>query len=211
MARPPNTDQRRAQIVAALRRVMARTGYERATVAAIAKDAGLSTGLVHYHFANKQEILLALARQLASEVDARAGSGGGDPREAVLRWVEAHVAQGAGADPDAVACWIEIGAEALHQPEVAAVWKQVVAERHDALTGLLRAAGCAEPKANAAVLLGAIEGAWRLGLGAPGVLPAGFAAPGLRAVAEGMVGAPVVAAGFQPAAAQPNDDWAVWR
>ena len=39
---------------------MADRGYERASVTAIAKAAGLTPGLVHYHFHNKKEILLAL-------------------------------------------------------------------------------------------------------------------------------------------------------
>lgn len=58
MARPTNTDARRAEIVEAMLRVMARRGYARASIAAIAEEAGLTAGLVHYHFRNKQAILL---------------------------------------------------------------------------------------------------------------------------------------------------------
>ncbi|HEY4122015.1 MAG TPA: TetR family transcriptional regulator, partial [Byssovorax sp.] len=59
MERAPNVE-RRAQIVAALARVMAARGYERATVAQIAAEAGLAAGLVHYHFASKRDVLLTL-------------------------------------------------------------------------------------------------------------------------------------------------------
>ena len=58
MPRPSNTDARREQIVLGLQRVMAERGYEKATVSAIAQAAGLTPGLVHYHFKNKQEMLL---------------------------------------------------------------------------------------------------------------------------------------------------------
>ena len=45
MPRPPNTEQRRSQIVGGLARVMAERGYAKATIQAIAKAAGLSPGL----------------------------------------------------------------------------------------------------------------------------------------------------------------------
>ena len=57
-------EERRAQIVDGLMRVLPEHGYERASVARIAKAAGLSPGLVHHHFENKQAILLALGERL---------------------------------------------------------------------------------------------------------------------------------------------------
>ena len=50
MARPRNTEERRRQIVDGLRLVMAENGYDGASVQAVAKAAGLTAGLVHYHF-----------------------------------------------------------------------------------------------------------------------------------------------------------------
>ena len=47
MARPSNTEERRQQIVQGLLRVMAERGYERASIAEIARAAGLTPGLVH--------------------------------------------------------------------------------------------------------------------------------------------------------------------
>ncbi len=219
MPRPPNTEARRAQIVAALGRVMAKTGYERATIAAIAREAGLSPGLVHYHFRAKQEILLALVARLAGEVEARAEAAcGSTPRERLLAWLDAHVGLGPGADPDAVACWVEIGAEALHQPEVAEVWRQVVAARLDDLTSRVREVrvaegGCGPDDARdvAAALLAGIEGAWRLGSGAPDAMPRGFASRGLRAMLEGLLGRPPERGPAPVPFVKPPDDWAIWR
>src|SRR5688572_16936359 len=71
MGRPSNTEERRQQIVAGLLRVMSERGYERASVAEIARAASLSPGLVHYHFKDKQEILLTLVEQLTARVRER--------------------------------------------------------------------------------------------------------------------------------------------
>ena len=56
MSRPSNTEARRGQIVDAMVQVLAREGYEGASVQAVARVAGLAPGLVHYHFRRKLEI-----------------------------------------------------------------------------------------------------------------------------------------------------------
>ena len=53
MPRPSNTEQRRNDITLAFLKVMAETGYAKATVRAIAAEAALSPGLIHHHFKNK--------------------------------------------------------------------------------------------------------------------------------------------------------------
>ena len=70
MPRPSNTEERQAQITGALMKVMAKRGYDGASVADIAKAARLTPGLVHYHFKSKQEILLAALRDLVARHDA---------------------------------------------------------------------------------------------------------------------------------------------
>ena len=69
MPRPSNTDERRAQIADALKRVMARKGYDGATVNDIAAEADLTPGLVHYHFRNKLEILLTEIVKIEADID----------------------------------------------------------------------------------------------------------------------------------------------
>ena len=69
MARSSNTEARRSEITAALLAVIARHGYEKATIQAIAAQAGLAPGLIHYHFKSKQEILVSLI----GAIDAEAG------------------------------------------------------------------------------------------------------------------------------------------
>ncbi len=51
---------RREQIVQAAFRVAAREGLEQMTIRLVAAEAGLSTGLVFFHFTSKETLLLAL-------------------------------------------------------------------------------------------------------------------------------------------------------
>src|SRR2546425_12752043 len=118
MARPPNTEQRRDQIVRGLATVMAESGYAKATVQAIGRASGLTPGLVHYHFRDKQQILLALVESLAALVRRRLRTGGREPSEEIFSAIDALVGTKQGIDAEAVACWVVIGAEAVRQPEV---------------------------------------------------------------------------------------------
>src|SRR5262245_52809409 len=129
MPRPANTEERRAQIVRGLQAVMATHGYERATVAEIAEAAGLTPGLVHYHFENKQEILLALVERLAQLWRARAADDerpAPTPRARVGRLIDAWLLLDERADRAAVACWVALASEALRQPAVRAPYLAAV-------------------------------------------------------------------------------------
>src|SRR5690242_10970420 len=50
-------DARRAQIVAAAIDVIADVGFAQASLARIARQAGISKGLISYHFAGKEELM----------------------------------------------------------------------------------------------------------------------------------------------------------
>lgn len=196
MARPSNTEQRRGEIVDALARVMAHTGYSGASVTAIAREAGLAPGLVHYHFATKLEILVALVETLAARLSERETSRAAKARSAWQRleaFIDARVALGTDADPVAVACWVVIGAEALREPEVRETYRRAVASELVRLTELVQGVLAAEGRrraragAIAAALLSSIEGAYQLAVVAR-VTPRGFAAPMLKQSALGLIG-----------------------
>lgn len=194
MARPPNTEERREQIVEAMLRVMARLGYAKASVAKIAKEAGLAPGLVHYHFGSKQEILLALIERLGAMLEERRVRMGGDTAQQRLEaYLDAHLARGEDASPEAVACWVALGTEALAQPEVGAAYRAAVEAELATLVPLVRDAlaerGASKRRAKtiASAMFAAIEGAFRLGVLAPGVIPAGSAAKTVRAMTEGLL------------------------
>jgi TetR/AcrR family transcriptional regulator, transcriptional repressor of bet genes len=60
-------DERKRQILDAARSLALRTGLERLTVRRIAARAGLSNGMVHFHFRSKDALLLALLEELLNE------------------------------------------------------------------------------------------------------------------------------------------------
>lgn len=62
-ARRALTEERRAQILAAAARVFAREGYERATVAEIAREAGVAAGSIYSYYKNKADLLVHVPRQ----------------------------------------------------------------------------------------------------------------------------------------------------
>lgn len=59
--------ERREQLIDAAIRVATRDGIDAATVRAIAAEAGVSLGVVHYCFRDKDEILRAMAHQITRQ------------------------------------------------------------------------------------------------------------------------------------------------
>ena len=57
-------DKRREQLREAAYRVVSTKGYTTFTIRDIAKEANLSTGLVHYYFKNKEDLLLSLLSEM---------------------------------------------------------------------------------------------------------------------------------------------------
>src|SRR5262249_50802059 len=109
-------------------------------------------------------------------------------------FVDAHVELGADADPRAVAAWVVVGAEAMRQPEVQALYAAAVAASIDRLrapvAASLREAGGKARDATAVpagVPARGVEGAYRLSAGAPSALPKGFAAPTMRRMIDALV------------------------
>lgn len=58
------SEMRRAQLVRAAYKVVSRKGYYNFTIKDIAKESGLSSGLVHYYFKDKQDLLLNLLKDI---------------------------------------------------------------------------------------------------------------------------------------------------
>lgn len=180
---------RRAQLTAALARLLPRVGWAGATTGAIAAEAGLTTGLVHYHFQRKLDILIQLMDELQATVDARrtrrlAAAGPDEARRPAVQLralVDAHLAQGPDADPGAVACWVAIAAEAVHDPELGPLYRGVLATRTTAIAALLRALGHSPAAAarRAGLATAAIEGAYLVAATSPGLIPEGSAADGV--------------------------------
>ncbi|MCH8621098.1 TetR family transcriptional regulator [Undibacterium sp. TS12] len=185
MSRRPNTEQRRAEIVQALLATMAEHGYEKATIQLIAQQAGLAPGLLHYHFKTKADMLLELVKTLATLSRQRYlafAENAVTPEQKLHAYINARLAKGQGSDPKAVAAWVVIGAEAVRQPEVRAVYQQAVEAELRLVEELLTA--CLQAKGRqlrgvaqlAAGLLAYMEGSFQLASAAPEAMPVGYAA-----------------------------------
>jgi TetR/AcrR family transcriptional repressor of bet genes len=186
MARPSNTEQRKEQIIYGLQTVMAEKGYEKASTQAIAKAAGLSPGLIHYHFKTKQEILIELVRKIKVFGEQRYEKlciGKSSAQERLDAFIGARLATGGGADLSIVATWVVIGAEAVRQPEVQKIYQQTISEQLDLLTELLRESakevGKELPKKAArdlaATLLATMEGVFQFSAAAEPEVPQSYA------------------------------------
>ena len=193
MPRPQNKEQRRSEIIGGLARVMADQGYAKATIQAISKAAGLTPGLVHYHFENKQEILLALIERLASVVRARLDTDAADPTDKIDAAIDALVGTKGGIESEAVACWVVIGAEAVRQPEVQGLYEALIREAIEQFASAFRSAmhkqGRSDATAPSAALavVAAMEGFFRLAAGSPSCVPSGSAASSIKQIARGFL------------------------
>ena len=199
MARPSNTDERREQITQALVKVMAKRGYDGASIGDIAKASRLTPGLVHYHFKSKQEILLEALRLLVvrheSRLDARLAEVEGDPGAEVAAFIDVHLRLGADADPEALACWILLSGEALREPKVRTGYAGELERLAKRLAAIIRrgiqsgAFGCAPAEADAAAtaLVATIQGYFVLAATARSVIPKGSAATSTKKMARGLL------------------------
>jgi len=175
MGRPSVREERRAELVEAFARVLSEHGYAGATVAAVARQAGIAPGLVHHHFADKAELLECLLERLMQgfRQRTRALEAGADPLSA---YAAAAVRLDAGADTVAARCWVGVFAEAVRHPALFVRMRRLVDAEIEVIR---RRSGDRLSAADAGAVLAFIIGALVLGAFAPRKT-AGFAAPALE-------------------------------
>jgi TetR/AcrR family transcriptional regulator, transcriptional repressor of bet genes len=198
MGRRPNTEQRRAQIVTALMGVIVRKGYSGASIQDIAQEAGLTPGLIHYHFESKQEILITLFTRLEALVNQRKQAGvrklgKAGPLAALDALIDAFLALDDTADRLAVNCWTMISAEAVYNHALGRAFRKVVHAQLRQIEEYLKLAFGGKVRrsrirAGAAAILAAIHGSFLLASTAPGTIPAGTAAGSVKLMARGLLG-----------------------
>src|SRR5580693_366214 len=64
-------EQRRDEIALVACRVVARYGFEQATIVRIAREAGYTTGMVAHYFDTKQDIIVAALRLILRRIEER--------------------------------------------------------------------------------------------------------------------------------------------
>lgn len=120
--KPPRTlsrEQRRTQLIEATIRTLAARGYARTTLTEVAKTAGLSHGLVLFHFETKEKLLAETLAYLADEYrqnweDALALAGP-SPAEQLNALINADF-NPAICLPERLAAWCSFWGEAQSRP-----------------------------------------------------------------------------------------------
>jgi AcrR family transcriptional regulator len=112
---------RRAAIVQAAIRCLARDGYAGVTMKRLAAEAGVSPGILHYYFPDKRAILVRAAANVMAELDRRVGTETRGARDARgrLRAVLRACLRISTESRDFWAVLIELWGETLHDPELA--------------------------------------------------------------------------------------------
>ncbi len=185
MGRPSNTNERKKEIATALLRVMAEQGYEKASIQAIAKEADLAPGLIHYHFKTKQEILLSAVNWIVNSAEQRLIQLQEEvqtPWEKLEAFINVRLAAGDTQMPEIVSSWVVIAAESIRQPEVRETYQRLIQTQLDMLAELLIDVWEVKTKVDedilhlSAIVIAAIEGAFQLSVTAPQAMPRNYAA-----------------------------------
>jgi AcrR family transcriptional regulator len=159
--------QTSARIVEAMRRSVASRGAVGSTFDQVARDAGVSRGLLHYHFGTKEKLLAEVVRRDAEirlEHLGRELAGAGSAAEVIAVLVHS-LEDLVDRDPGFVALMFELFTSGRQNPEIAAefaalqrvtreqVARQLAARERD---GAIRLSDA--PEAVAAVLLALADG-----------------------------------------------------
>jgi AcrR family transcriptional regulator len=158
MPRVVDHEARRAEVVAALWRVVSRDGLEAVTVRSVAAETGMSTSVVSHYFAGKDELLRLAFRLVLDRGLARAGAApAGERARALLvsalpldaeRRAEARI-------------WFSFLGLAVSRPDLAAEQRHVYRAWRTALAGALRHDGLRaglDAEAEAGALIALVDG-----------------------------------------------------
>lgn len=161
-------DTRRLQVIEATIETLAARGYSRTTLTEVARVAGISHGLVLFHFATKENLLAETLIHLAEEyrrnwTEALAAAGPG-PADQLRAMIEADFDPRI-CTPSRLAAWCSFWGEAQSRP----MYQASCGDKDDAYTSVLEDI-CArlsdeggygrDPVHTARLIRVAIEGVW---------------------------------------------------
>jgi TetR/AcrR family transcriptional repressor of bet genes len=169
--RPPRTlsrDLRRQQVIEATITTIATRGHARTTLTDVAREAGISHGLVLFHFGSKENLLSETLAFMAEEYQQNwqeaLASAGDDPADQLLALLEADFRPAITTTPR-LAAWVAFWGEAQSRP----MYQQHCGDRDAAhiarmeaiCTTLAAQGGCPlDPVHAARVLRLVTEGTW---------------------------------------------------
>ncbi|WP_371234481.1 TetR/AcrR family transcriptional regulator [Pseudomonas sp. QE6] len=113
---------KRAELLAAAIAVIAEDGYAGASMRKVAKHAGCTTGAVTYYFANKEEMVSAVAQNLFDKVEAlmEINRDQLDIKSLIQQWHQWISFE----DLDSWLAWLQLLSHARHEPAFSNVIKQ---------------------------------------------------------------------------------------
>lgn len=140
MARPSVEAERREQILAATREVVADKGFRAMRVSDVAKRSGTSSGTVHYYFETKRDLMQAAFEWNFHASQARRTplvESHEDPRDRLRAFLDSYLP----VDEVVVKSWhmwIELWTAALHDPDLRELNETVYGEWRRTMAAIIR-------------------------------------------------------------------------
>ncbi|MBB4264487.1 transcriptional regulator BetI [Roseospira visakhapatnamensis] len=165
MGRPSLKEQRRLDLIRACIQSIHEDGPEAASLARIAKRAGLTAGIVGHYFGDKAELIEATMRHIGRELGretARRLAAAETPLDRVYAVIDANL----GPDqfrPDTSAVWLSFWGRLNHSPRLAHLQRVNTARLHSNLGHALRMMLPGQDEAVRRITLGLstlIDGLW---------------------------------------------------
>jgi AcrR family transcriptional regulator len=163
--RRSDPDARRASLIGACMRVLARDGAAGASVRAIALEAGVSPGLIGHYFGGVDALVAAsydqVEAQVAAALDAAVALAGSDPDGRLEAYVCASLLPPI-ADSELLSTWIAFWSLVRARPAIAALHDEQYARFRTGLEALLTAAGTAPTalRRTAIAVTALVDGLW---------------------------------------------------
>ncbi len=129
------------RIVDAMRTSVASRGVARSTFDQVAREAGVSRGLLHYYFGTKERLLVEVVRRDCELRMARldASLSGARTPDDVLERLIANLGEFVAKDPDEPTLLYELFTLSRRNPELEAEWAELVRRTRGGLAALLAA------------------------------------------------------------------------
>ncbi len=163
MSRRDSEDLRRKQLIDTTILVMAQVGFSATTLGLIAKQAGVSTGLVAHYFGDKDGLLEATLRSLASRLSRAAAArlrAAETPRARLQAVIDANLAPEE-MDSQTGAVWLAFWGQAIHSDRLKRVQRiyqlRVISNLRHALRSI---APDGEAERLAVIIAAIIDGLW---------------------------------------------------
>lgn len=126
---------KRAELLAAVIEVIARDGYAGASMRRVAQHAGCTTGAVTYYFANKEEMVSAVAQNLFNQFDAMLETHREklDIATVIKQWLQGFNRD----ESNGWIAWLQLLNHARHEPAFAGIIKHRYARFRQVFTTVL--------------------------------------------------------------------------